>query len=234
MDIDESKRSVQEILSTADVVLENHRVTLEEKHCPKCGTQGGQLHEPGCSMEECLLCGHMHGGCTCDFPDEQSLFKAREERGRYPAIYFNTVCGQCGRVEPLDFHVDRQEWADHIGLLWRDNQVFRLCWPCYRHVVRLVQEARGRPGILGESVVFEVRPSYNTGPTDVVLREAQEKFGDAFHWEPASGEPNSPIWHRVTVPRELANDVYEAIHGGLSMQQLAFLAEQYARKQEQP
>ena len=34
--------------------------------CPRCHTQPGCLHFPGCSVEQCPYCGHQLLSCCCD------------------------------------------------------------------------------------------------------------------------------------------------------------------------
>ncbi|MBI2390367.1 MAG: hypothetical protein HYV09_12325 [Deltaproteobacteria bacterium] len=42
---------------------ERHR---EESPCPGCGVYDFELHQAGCPVEECPICGGLRAQCGCD------------------------------------------------------------------------------------------------------------------------------------------------------------------------
>jgi hypothetical protein len=46
---------------------------IEAKTCHDCGAGDGELHHPGCDMEECPMCGRQSISCGCRWPGEREV-----------------------------------------------------------------------------------------------------------------------------------------------------------------
>lgn len=141
---------------------------MEKAHCPDCGCEEGQLHEPGCDMERCPFCSHQLLSCDCMYEQlglinrnwytEETAFlppkiyfngvserqKKKWEailnkRGRIPYIEYPVICAKCGMLWPRFFKVPDEEWQHYIQPDMRDEV---LCYDCYQFIKQMIDEGQ--------------------------------------------------------------------------------------------
>jgi len=93
--------------------------------CGDCGVMEGQLHEPGCDMERCPICGYQYIGCYCD----------KTAAPQVPFINYPIICARCGKLWPAFFKVPDAEWKKYIQISERDKVI---CSDCYEHIKWLI------------------------------------------------------------------------------------------------
>lgn len=69
------------------------RVSEQFVKCPDCGVMPGELHSPGCDVEQCALCGCQRISCKCpDYDDELRLAWSGTWPGYKEAIEYDLWC----------------------------------------------------------------------------------------------------------------------------------------------
>lgn len=85
--------------------------------CHDCGCQEGELHEKGCDMEICYLCGGQKITCPCGDTSE-----------REPYFEKTYCCERCGKTTPVMKMVDDEKWRFICGYTYPLDCV--LCRDC--------------------------------------------------------------------------------------------------------
>ncbi len=101
---------------------------MKRKTCHDCGCLEGQLHDPGCDMERCPLCGNQSISCECPNAD---LFDVT----RVPFIEYPSICAKCGKLWPDVFMVPYKEWTKYIEPAMQDKILCRSCYDFIRKVI---------------------------------------------------------------------------------------------------
>ena len=94
--------------------------------CHDCGVQEGQLHEPGCDMERCPICGRQLITCDCKDKDLSKF--------RIPYLLVPVICRLCGQQWPEFFKVPNEEWEKYVVPVLQDKV---LCQECYDELKKL-------------------------------------------------------------------------------------------------
>ncbi len=81
----------------------------KSKHCPDCGTKVGELHDPGCEVERCRLCGKQAIRCPCDRKDVEKLGDKLIWMGAWP-----------GDVECIEFGFTTPGGRPDLNRLYRE------------------------------------------------------------------------------------------------------------------
>lgn len=97
--------------------------------CHDCGTKAGKLHELGCDMERCPVCGRQLITCSNHFPLVKDGIYTR-----IPYIQPLTYCGACAKVNPDFFMVPDEEW-DRFVIPELQGKV--ICHFCYDEMKEL-------------------------------------------------------------------------------------------------
>ncbi len=100
-----------------------------------CDVKEGELHELGCDMERCSICGGQFISCDCNY-DEKLKRKASEgmaPRKRVPFICFPLICDYCGELWPELFMDD--EWKDILPEIYWEKL---LCLDCWKYIKELL------------------------------------------------------------------------------------------------
>jgi hypothetical protein len=108
---------------------------MSEIICHSCHCREGELHKPGCDVEQCPKCGRQL--ISCDHSDD---FFSDEER--VPFIFWPLLCFRCG------------DSCDRFDMFMVDNDVWNyytrqphgnLCWDCFNEIKELVDTRSGNP-----------------------------------------------------------------------------------------
>lgn len=99
-------------------------------YCGDCGVMEGELHLPGCDMEECLDCGGQLISC------------GHNPERRTPFIFYPLICGRCGLLFPAMYMVPDEVWKYYIAPKMRDKV---LCWECFDHIRQGTDLHQGLP-----------------------------------------------------------------------------------------
>ena len=95
--------------------------------CHDCGAKVGELHQLGCDMERCPVCGCQLISCDEDHYD---LIEAGKVP-RIPYIEPLVICAVCGELFPEFFQVSDEEWDKFVIAPLRDKV---LCQKCYEQM----------------------------------------------------------------------------------------------------
>ncbi len=97
----------------------------ERVPCHDCGVEPGALHEPGCDIESCPLCGGQLISCGCDPPQLMDWERLpwtgiMYEREAMIAAYFNKYAyeGGGGRRYPCDKNHPGARPSLNAGCAW--------------------------------------------------------------------------------------------------------------------
>lgn len=123
--------------------------------CHDCGVAEGQLHQLGCDVECCPLCGIQAINCYdhCVHPADGKLRQSFVDGKRYPFIMFPNFCVRCLEAWPDMFLVPDAEWERVVPPELRKEM---LCRPCYDQIKAWVdrtevgpqgQVSRGPPAV---------------------------------------------------------------------------------------
>lgn len=111
------------------------RAAAEAEFCPDCGVEAGRLHQKGCDVERCLICGHQFLSCGCiHLPSDERDKWSGEWPGRDACREMGLWCyfaddrtgksispGQPGRWTPCEKnHPDATEDLNrlHVEMNW--------------------------------------------------------------------------------------------------------------------
>jgi len=97
--------------------------------CHDCGVSEGELHEYGCDMERCPICGGQFISCGC----------SNQYVNRVPYIVYPNICVRCGKLWPEMFDVPDCHWDRVVELAQRRNI---LCRPCFDTIEELIKKAK--------------------------------------------------------------------------------------------
>lgn len=75
--------------------------------CHDCGVKEGQIHEVGCDMERCPICGGQFISCHCSQDEVEKV-------ERIPYILAPNLCGLCGQQWPEMFSIPTSEWEKYV------------------------------------------------------------------------------------------------------------------------
>jgi ferredoxin len=110
---------------------------MERKHCGDCGCIEGELHEIGCDMERCPVCGNQL--ISCDHISD--VFD--QNIPRVPWILYPIICARCGKLWPDLFMVPDEEWNHYIPIRERDEVI---CKECYEFIKTAIDMGAGHNG----------------------------------------------------------------------------------------
>jgi len=121
---------------------------MKVQKCHDCGIVEGQIHEYGCDMERCPICGRQLIACSCCYTflnldisegswtyvhgltvQQSERWVAELERiGRVPYFLYPNICIRCGKLWPDMFKVSNERWQKAVEPLLRREM---LCEPCF-------------------------------------------------------------------------------------------------------
>lgn len=134
-------------------------MTTNAQVCGSCGVAEGKLHELGCGMERCRVCGGQFISSQCVIQHfcpnglprevlENGLTEKDEEKqeaewlahietlgGRVPYIDWPILCARCGKLWPDFFRVSDEEWTRYIEPEHRYDVV---CTECYEFIKSVI------------------------------------------------------------------------------------------------
>lgn len=138
---------------------------MAERHvCHDCRVEEGQLHDFGCDMERCPLCGGQLISCPCMYKflgykydwnaqyhglpeevynngvskDQEKAWMGFLEGIRVPWVMYPNVCAKCGELWPDMFMVPDEEWKRYIQ---KSEQNKMLCRKCYDFIKGSIDRA---------------------------------------------------------------------------------------------
>jgi hypothetical protein len=130
--------------------------------CHDCGVSEGQLHKPGCDMEQCPFCGGQLISCDCCYeimgidcsPGSKAykngLTKTQSKiwnllltrKGLVPFIVFPNLCARCGQLWPDTFLVLDAEWKKYVPILERGRMLCRSCFDLIKELIDGAQKGK--------------------------------------------------------------------------------------------
>lgn len=123
---------------------------MEAKICHDCGVSEGEVHELGCDMERCPICGVQLIGDYKHFVNPKTggwkkhRGKSIEEYERVPYFQGECRCYRCGR-KCLMWDVPDEVWLAVVPFDWQDKV---LCWKCFKWIYT----TRKKKGTLPEGI----------------------------------------------------------------------------------
>lgn len=98
--------------------------------CHGCDAKAGELHDLGCDMEVCSICGKQLVSC----PALHHQLARRKWKPRIPYIQPLRNCASCGALYPDSFEVSDTEWDKYVI---PPLQPEVLCRPCYEEMKKV-------------------------------------------------------------------------------------------------
>jgi len=103
----------------------------KSRPCADCGVEEGQLHQLGCGVEVCPICGNQFIGC--EHYDQLIIGELKLSYGM-PYLSVPNMCALCGEQWPEIFSVPDEEWDKYV-IPELQNKVS--CWECYEEQKKL-------------------------------------------------------------------------------------------------
>ena len=127
----------------------------KRQECHDCGVYEGWIHEYGCDMEYCPVCGQQLIGCVCCYhflgvdasegswayshglTAQQTVdwIQELDKIGRIPYFLLPNMCMRCGGLWPEMFSVSDERWKAVVEPLMRHRM---LCRPCFDEMELLI------------------------------------------------------------------------------------------------
>ncbi len=104
-----------------------------EQICHDCGARVGELHQFGCDMEDCSICGGQLISCSTNHFE----MVEQGEHIRIPYIQPIGNCAVCGVLFPVLFKVPDSEWDKFVPPRLEGDW---LCRQCYDELKELFPE----------------------------------------------------------------------------------------------
>ena len=117
--------------------MENDWNPYERHACHDCDALEGEIHEIGCDVEQCPICGEQAICCYehCFYPDGDPRPLLLDDSRRLPFMMFPGICVRCGELWPDTYMVSDKDWEKVVPPTERDGM---LCWDCYSFLAGLV------------------------------------------------------------------------------------------------
>lgn len=97
--------------------------------CHDCYVDEGEIHDLGCDMEECPVCGGQAITCFEHCVNSDGTLRDSFANGkRYPLVISPVHCAMCLEPWPNFFSVPDEEWDRVVPPSLRDKVI---CKPCY-------------------------------------------------------------------------------------------------------
>ena len=100
------------------------------RNCDDCGAREGELHELGCSVERCPICGRQL--IICGHVSQDADYKKLPFRVPYVRVL--NICALCGEQWPKMFRVAHATWKKYVI---PELQHTVLCRECYEELKRM-------------------------------------------------------------------------------------------------
>lgn len=98
-------------------------------NCHDCGVKEGEIHQEGCDMEYCPVCGGQLISCGCG---RKKGWKSYADLPfRIPYILIPVKCGLCGEQWYRGFLISDGEWEKYVI---PPLQAESLCVECYEEL----------------------------------------------------------------------------------------------------
>lgn len=90
--------------------------------CHDCNVKEGEIHEPGCDMETCPICGGQLISCG----HYEKVMNSKT--ARVPYVQNSVMCGKCGYLFPQFFSIPDEDWKKYVPTNFQEKVLCKSCF----------------------------------------------------------------------------------------------------------